>query len=309
MRGTPSRVAVPLARGDRHRRHHRQPGGLQHDLHVGLVHADRAGEHAGADVADAGHLEHALDGAVLAPRAVQQREDDVDLAERLRRLRRLVDDQVGARRSSRGQGDAARSPSTRGQLVGALDPQPLGVAGLEHPAAVGGDADRHHVVRRRGRSPAARCRRSRSEMRVLAGAAAEDDGDAGLAGLARVGSLIGADPTGPAAPAPRRDARTSPTAPWSPATTRRHRRPPAARARPAAERADHDGVDVRRGRRPGVRPLRQPDLDGVRGGARRARGRPLPGVLLRAGGRRRRCSTWSGRARRSSRRGTPTTAP
>ena len=53
------------------------------------------GEHAGADVADAGHLEHPLDGAVLAPRAVQQREDHVDLAERLRRLRRLVHDQVG----------------------------------------------------------------------------------------------------------------------------------------------------------------------------------------------------------------------
>ena len=48
---------------------------------------DRGGEHAGADVADAGHLEQALDGAVLAPRAVQQREDDVDLAEGPRRLR------------------------------------------------------------------------------------------------------------------------------------------------------------------------------------------------------------------------------
>ena len=49
---------------------------------------------------------------------------------------------------------------------------------------------------------------------------------------------------------------------------RRARRPAAARAGPAAQRADHDGVDLRRGRRPGVRPLRQPDLDRVRGRAR-----------------------------------------
>ena len=70
------------------RRQHRQPGGAQHDLRVGLVHTDRAGEHAGADVADAGHLEHPLDRAVLAPRPVQEREHHVDLAERLRWLRR-----------------------------------------------------------------------------------------------------------------------------------------------------------------------------------------------------------------------------
>ena len=62
------------------------------------------------------------------------------------------------------------------------------------------------------------------------------------------------------------------------------------------------------GGRPGVRPLRQPDLGGVRGGARRARGRALPGVLLRA--RRGRDRPRPGRAgrRRWSRRGTPTTA-
>ena len=42
----------------------------------------------GADVADAGHLEHPLEGAVLAPGAVQQREDDVDLAEACGHARR-----------------------------------------------------------------------------------------------------------------------------------------------------------------------------------------------------------------------------
>ena len=41
----------------------------------------------GADVGDAGELEQALDGAVLAERAVQDGQDDVDGAERLGRLR------------------------------------------------------------------------------------------------------------------------------------------------------------------------------------------------------------------------------
>ena len=41
----------------------------------------------GADVGDAGELEQPLHGAVLAERAVQHREHDVDGAERLCRLR------------------------------------------------------------------------------------------------------------------------------------------------------------------------------------------------------------------------------
>ena len=52
-----------------------------------LVHAERRGRDAGADVGDAGELEQALDGAVLAERAVQHGQDDVDGAERLGRLR------------------------------------------------------------------------------------------------------------------------------------------------------------------------------------------------------------------------------
>ena len=74
---------------------------------------------------------------------------------------------------------------------------------------------------------------------MLAGPAAEDDGDAGLAVLGHR-----ADPTGGRAPYPRSHER----APYLvPRHHRRHRRPTAARAGPAAERADHDGVDVRRG--------------------------------------------------------------
>ena len=91
----PGRVGLPLPAGHRDAGGDGQPGGGQHDLHEGLVHADRRGEHAGADVAHAGHLEHPLQGAVLAPRAVQQREDHVDLADDLGHLRGAGDDEVG----------------------------------------------------------------------------------------------------------------------------------------------------------------------------------------------------------------------
>ena len=64
----------------------RQAAGLEDHLHVFLVHADRAGQHAGSDVADAGHLQQALYRAVLAERAVQDREHHVDLAEQARDL-------------------------------------------------------------------------------------------------------------------------------------------------------------------------------------------------------------------------------
>ena len=53
----------------------------QHRLEHVLVHAERGGEHAGADVGDAGELEQALHGAVLAEGAVEDREDDVDVGE------------------------------------------------------------------------------------------------------------------------------------------------------------------------------------------------------------------------------------
>ena len=77
---------------------------------------DRRGQHAGADVADAGHLEHPLDGAVLAPRAVQHREDDVDLAEGLgRRLASETTRSVPP--ATRASATDARSPSTLGSSV------------------------------------------------------------------------------------------------------------------------------------------------------------------------------------------------
>ena len=54
------------------------------DLKRSLSIAERRGGHARADVGDAGELEEPLDGAVLAERPVQDGEDDVHLAERLR---------------------------------------------------------------------------------------------------------------------------------------------------------------------------------------------------------------------------------
>ena len=88
------------------------------------------GEHAGADVPDAGQLEQALDGAVLAERPVQQREDHVDLAEGPRHLAGLQDDEVGP--PGERQGDAAPrrrpgqpvGPSTQPLVAGASTQRP-----------------------------------------------------------------------------------------------------------------------------------------------------------------------------------------
>ena len=133
-------------------------------LHVVLVHHHRGGEHARPDVADVRQLEHALQGAVLAERPVQQREHDVDLAELARRLARLEDRQRpvgGAERHEHAGavavdlGHVARAQLQRRRLVGD-----------EHPAAVLGDADGHAPRRRRGRSRAARRPRWRRRRRA-----------------------------------------------------------------------------------------------------------------------------------------------
>ena len=56
-----------------------------HRLEDVLVHAERRGEHPGADVRNVRQLEQPLHSAVLAERAVQDRQDDVDDAEPLER--------------------------------------------------------------------------------------------------------------------------------------------------------------------------------------------------------------------------------
>jgi hypothetical protein len=62
-----------------------------------LVHRECRAEHAGADVGDTGQLEQALHRAVLAEGAVQDREDDVDLAERGRNFRGRDRQRLGGR--------------------------------------------------------------------------------------------------------------------------------------------------------------------------------------------------------------------
>ena len=139
---------------------------------------------------------------------------------------------------------------------------------------------------------------------MLARTTAEDDGDARLAATLR--------PLRHELILRRRPYRRAATGQYAgdmrPSHPSRPPRPSAARARPAAQHPDHDGLDVRRRRRPRVRPLRQPDLDRVRGGARRARGWPLPGLRERAGGGGHDPRPRRPTGRRWSRRGTPTTA-
>lgn len=72
--------AVGAGQGDERR--HRQPGIAQQALGHVFIHADRRAEHAGADERHIGHAQQPLQRAVLPQRAVHDREDDVELAQR-----------------------------------------------------------------------------------------------------------------------------------------------------------------------------------------------------------------------------------
>ena len=101
-----------------------------------LVHARGAGEHPGADVGHACELEQPLNGAVLAVRAVQDGEDDVDGGQQLTGT--LVERyQLSAAPRIGGQGQrGARRVAHVGQLaVG--DGEGLGSPVGEHPGALG----------------------------------------------------------------------------------------------------------------------------------------------------------------------------
>jgi hypothetical protein len=109
-----------------------------------LVHAEGAREHARADVRQAEELEEALDRAVLAERAVQDREHEVDLAER---------DLLPARRDhAELAGGGALGPPNPGAVVGHLgkvlgvQTEAFRVVGLEHEGALAGDADGDQLV-------------------------------------------------------------------------------------------------------------------------------------------------------------------
>ena len=86
----------------------------QHRLEQVLVHCERRCRHTGADVGDVRELEEALHAAVLAERAVQDREDDLGVPE-LRECsrRRAATSRRGRSRSSSPRGPARATPTRR----------------------------------------------------------------------------------------------------------------------------------------------------------------------------------------------------
>ena len=108
--GIAERVARLVAGAQRDVPRHRDAVVAHDRLEQVLVHAERRGEHARADVRDARELEQALHGPVLAERAVQDREDDVDV----RRAPRPPSRAGGSRRALR------RLGLGRAQLASAL---------------------------------------------------------------------------------------------------------------------------------------------------------------------------------------------
>ena len=114
------------------------PLAREDQLHVLLVHADRAGQHARPDVRDAGHLQQALDGAVLAVRAVQHRQHHVDLAEQVRYLRRARwRCQRGPRLPAQGTtGEPGSATASTDGSCAAGDREPGRLVGDLHPAAL-----------------------------------------------------------------------------------------------------------------------------------------------------------------------------
>ncbi len=143
-------VVVPLAGPDDLVGSDGQPVGDEDALHVLLVLADGGGEDTRADVGHTGEFEKALEGAVLAVRAVQHGEDDVDLAQRLGHRAGLGVDDLAAARVD-GEHDAALGGLGEQVHVGDLavgDGHAFGLVGGERPAAVRRDTDRQDVVLR-----------------------------------------------------------------------------------------------------------------------------------------------------------------
>ena len=155
--------------------------------HLGdlLVHTRGAGHHPAADVGQAHHLQHSLDGSVLPIRPVQQRQDHVDLAEHLgacgRGHREVATSQRGGEDSPPQpvRGDPRRR-SAVAQFEGGR------VVLNEQPLALTSDAHREDLVAITvdGRQDPGG---GGAGDRVLTATAAEDDGDTHL-GVVRTGN-------------------------------------------------------------------------------------------------------------------------
>lgn len=165
-----------------------------------LVHRHRAREHSGPDIADVGHLQEPLQGAVLAERTVQQGEHDVNLAQRPGNGARVERHQLAA--MIVGEHDGGALLVDLGQAA-RLDREALGLVLLQDPAAFHGDTDGDHVVTFpvQGLEHTAR---GRAGDGVLRATPTEDDGHAWLASGLRFAGGLGAlllahrqDPTGP----------------------------------------------------------------------------------------------------------------
>ena len=155
------RVAEPdrVVRGDR-------DAAVAHDLlEQVLVHRERRGRDAGADVGNVRELEQALHRAVLAERAVQERQNDVHGAERLER--------PGLGRN--GQCLRRTRLGAWHQDVSRID------APAESPAPVAADRDLGDLVPLRIEGRGDRARRRQGDL-VLARAAAGEDGHPDAAG-------------------------------------------------------------------------------------------------------------------------------
>ncbi len=78
--GDDVRLALPVAAQDTQPRHLGDAGLGEEGFGDRLVHRHGGTEDTGADVGDVRQFEHALDGAVLPHRTVEDGEDDVDVA-------------------------------------------------------------------------------------------------------------------------------------------------------------------------------------------------------------------------------------
>ena len=144
----------------------------QHLLEQILVHRERRRRDPCADVGDAGQFEQALHRPVLAERPVQDRQHDVDGAERRKRAAIGRDGQ---------------------RLRGAACNRLLQAPGLERPPAVAADGDVHDVVALGVERLEHRARREQRDV-VLARAAAREQGDAEPAAHGVGGGLVGGPP-------------------------------------------------------------------------------------------------------------------
>ena len=180
--GRPSRSrssssSVSSPRPQHHLVTDRQPLGGEQLLGELLVHARRAGQHARADVRHAGELEQALDGAVLAVRAVQDGEHDVDGGQHLTGRRRPATAVGRVRRGSAGSAssvpDVALTSGSRPSVIASVSGRAS--VSTQEPSGVMPTATHLEPLRVEVAQDAA-C--GNAGDGVLGAASAVDDGDA-----------------------------------------------------------------------------------------------------------------------------------